>query len=388
VTEIDRQLMEVDLAEHLVGREGAGLLPRSEQAQLKTYLIEAHEARSLPSATDLLERVASLAQAEVAPTADPSLFLLTARVEVERASEEAGFWLDTANPRFWLLHSKSNAKPAQAVLRRLILGTKSLDYAWLPRTQLRLLQSTFQPFGFRLRFDERPFYAHHESDLVELAEPTHRLNVEHAGVGSEEMYDLLYDSKITRRAMAVSEVAFWDRSQEGTQILRLSREGRLRSIGSSLTSHLKAARTLIRGYEAFVFSLESLFGLRVVEDPLGVALEGQPLGVEAIKPSAFEFQLLVERLFSGVEPFRLLGSVDWRADDLAWVEAVDLHTGAPLRLDLTPTWMRLYLSHGLCGNTLARFVTNLQRSYNADVQFFNDEARAAFEPVAASGHAS
>lgn len=383
MTDIDRQLMEIDLAEHLVGREGAALLPRSEQAQLKTYLVEAHEARSVALAAELLKEAASEAQAELRPTADRSLFLLIGWVDTERGSEEAGFWVDTANPRFWLLHSKSNAKPAQAVLRNLTSGTKRIDHGWLPRTQLRRLQRAFRPFGFRLGFDERPFYSRY-SDLVELAEPTHKLNVEHAGVGAEEMYDLLYQSAVTRRAMAVSEVAFWDRSEEGTQILRLSREGRLRSIGSSLTSHLKAARALVRSYEVFILSLERLFGLRVVEDAKGIVLQGQPLGVGAVKPGSFNFNDLVERLFSGIEPFRLLGSVDWRAEDLAWVEAVDLHTGAPIRLDLTPNWIRLYLAHGLCGNTLARFATNLQRSYNSDLQFLNESARAAFEPSADS----
>src|SRR5262249_20243952 len=137
----------------------------------------------------------------------------------------AGFWLDVAHPRFWLLHTKSNAKPAQATLRRIVTSTKRLDYAWLPRRQLRSIQQSFRPFGFRLGFDERPFYTGY--DLVELGEPTHKLSVEHAGVGAEEIYHLLYDSSLTRRAMAVSEVAFWDRSSEGSQVLRLSRDGRL-----------------------------------------------------------------------------------------------------------------------------------------------------------------
>lgn len=378
MTLIDRELMEVDLAEHLIGREGVGLLPRSDQAQLKTYLIEAHEARTTQGATSLLEEAASESDAELQPSADSSLFLYKTLIQTEGGLEDVGFWVDAANPRFWLFHTKSNAKPAQAALRRLVHGTKRLDNGWLPRTQLRRVQSDFRPFGFRLAFDERPFY--YGYDVVELAEPTHKLNLEHAGVGAEQMYRLLHESAITRRAMAVSEVAFWDRSAEGTQVLRLSRDGRLRSSGTSLTSHLQAARSLVRLYEDFVLSLEAMFGLRVVEGEQGIVIEGKPLGVGATTPEGFDFQRLVQRLFSGVEPFRLLGSVEWRSDDLAWVEAVDLHTGAPIRLDLTPSWIRLYLSKGLCGNTLARFVTNLQRSYNADLNFLGDEAKEAFEP--------
>jgi hypothetical protein len=98
-------------------------------------------------------------------------------------------------------------------------------------------------------------------------------------------------------------------------------------------------------------------------------IEGRPLGLEASKPAGFDFEQLVGRLVSGVEPFRLLGSIEWREDELAWVEAVDLHTASSVRMDLTPDWVRMYL-----GNTLARFVTNLQRSYNADLRFLDASA--------------
>src|SRR5437588_9731391 len=198
---VDRQLMEVDLAEHLFGREGSGLLPRSEQAQLKTYLLEAHDARVLQSVEYFLEEIADGAEVSVRGTDDASLFLMTAHVETERGPQEAGFWLDAANPRYWLLHTKSNAKPAQAALRRLISASKRLDHGWLPRAQLRSIQQFFMPFGFRLGFDERPFYAGY--DVVELAEPTHKLSVEHAGVGADEISALLNGSQSTRRAIAV-----------------------------------------------------------------------------------------------------------------------------------------------------------------------------------------
>jgi hypothetical protein len=377
---IDRQLMEDDLAAHLAGREGADLLPRSDHAQLKSYVIEAHGARDATAAAERLEGAAHDADGQIAPTDDPSLWLMRARVVTETADEEVGFWIDTANPRFWLLHTKTNAKPSYAVIRRLVGGGAGLDVAWLPRHQLRSVQHAFRPFGFRLGFDERPFYRR-ERDAVGLDAPTHRLNVEHAGVGADDTYELLATSPLTRRAMAVSEVAFWDRTPDGTQILRLSREGRLRSMGASLDSHLQAARSLLRSYETFIGSLEHAFGLSITENDSGLVIEGQPLALGVEKPEGFDFKHLVQRMVSGVEPFRLLGSVEWVDSDLAWVEGVDLHTGAPVRLDLTPSWIRLYLGKGVCGNTLARFVTNLQRSYSADLQSFDETTQQVLSPA-------
>lgn len=376
---IDREYMERDLAEHLAGREGAGLLPRSEQARLKTHIVEAHGTQTLAEVRERLEAALGLDDGAVQATDDPSLFVLTMTVRNEQGAEQAGFWVDTANPRFWLLHAKTKADATRQALRRLVANNPRLDVAWLPRHQLRRLQHRFRPFGFRLGFDERLFYK--GRDVAELEEPTHKLAVEHAGVGAEGMYELFEANDLTRRAMAVAEVSFWERGSAGTQLMRVSRDGRLLSQGQSLDSHLGAAHLMLGDYERFVQGLEQRFALRFSEAQNGdVVIEGRPLGLGAAKPEGFAFKQLVERLVSGVEPFRLLGSVDWREADLAWVEAVDLHTATAVRMDLTPDWLRMYLGAGLCGNTLARFVTNLQRSYNADAQFLDVAAQGLLGP--------
>jgi hypothetical protein len=372
---VDRELMEQDLADHLVGREGSGLLPRSDQAQLKTYLVEAHPAWTVDAARDRLREAVDGLGGQFVATDDPTLVLAHLRVDSEGVVQDVGYWVDFAHPRYWLLHSKNRAAPAQNALKALLAGSGHLDQGWLPRNQLRRIQQTFRPFGFRLSFDERVFWR--GDDVAELEEPTHRLAVEHAGVGSEGMYELLRSHHLTRRAMAVSEVAFWDRSHGSTQLMRLTRGGRLRSSGPNIDSHLLAARTLLRSYAAFIGALEQHFALRFSEsDVEGVVITGRPLALQAAKPASFDFRRLVERLVSGVEPFRMLGNVEWVEEDLAWIEAVDLHTGAPLRADLTPDWLRLYLSQGTCGNTLARFITNLQRTYNADLSAFGEAEQA------------
>jgi len=371
---IDRELMARDLSEHLAGRAGSGLLPRSEKSPLKTNVVEAHDAGSLDQARERLEAAVDEDGTSLQPTTDPSLFLLTTELSTDQGPEQAGFWIDTANPRFWLLHSKTKAAPTRQALRRLVAHNPRLDVAWLPRDQMRRVQHSSNPFGFRLGFDERLFYE--RRDVTQLEEATHKLSVEHAGVGAEAMYGLLENSDVTRRALAVAEVAFWESTERGGQILRLTRDGRLQSQGPSLDSHLGAAHRLLGGYGRFIRGLERAFGLRLSEADNGdVTIEGRPLGLEAAKPEGFDFEQLVGRLVSGVEPFRLLGSVDWQDEDLAWVEAVDLHTGSSVRMDLTPDWIRMYLGEGHCGNTLARFVTNLQRSYNADLRFLEPAAQ-------------
>lgn len=381
MTKIDRTSMETDLSEHLGGREGLGLLPRSEHAQLKTFIVEAHGATSIGAASERLERAAADVSGELTATADPSLWLISASVETEQGPEPVGFWVDLGDPRFWLLHAKTNATPSASLIKALRASGAALDVAWLPRNQLRSIQHLFNPSGFRLGFDERPFYRGGRQSL-NLEDPTHKLNVEHAGVGADQTFDLLAGSDLTRRAMAVSEVAFWDRVHENTQLLRLNREGRLMSTGDSLDVHLQASRTVLRAYSTFISRIELTYGWSVAEVEGELLVEGRPLALSVEKPEGFDFEHLVTRLVSGVEPFRILGSVEWAEEDLAWVEAIDLHTGSPLRMDLTPEWFRVYIEKGVCGNTLARFVTNLQRAYSADLKAFDPETQSVLGELA------
>ncbi len=68
-------------------------------------------------------------------------------------------------------------------------------------------------------------------------------------------------------------------------------------------------------------------------------------------------------LFSSRQPFRLWGVPELH-DDTVEVEAVDLHVGQCLPIDIGPDWLRVYLREGSCGNTVARLITNLQHSFD------------------------
>ena len=48
--------------------------------------------------------------------------------------------------------------------------------------------------------------------------------------------------------------------------------------------------------------------------------------------------------------------------------AVDLHIGNTLRLEMTPRWMRILLGEHTCGNTLARLLANLQHRFDAQTR--------------------
>ncbi len=74
------------------------------------------------------------------------------------------------------------------------------------------------------------------------------------------------------------------------------------------------------------------------------------------------------RLLSGTRPFRLWGLPRRVTDTLLTAVAADLHGGSTLRMDMTPTFMRVYLGSSTCANTVLRLMTNLQQSFNRSIR--------------------
>jgi hypothetical protein len=75
-------------------------------------------------------------------------------------------------------------------------------------------------------------------------------------------------------------------------------------------------------------------------------------------------------------PFRLWGIPEF-AEGAARIEAVDLHVGHRLRLDVDQNWLRIYLERGSCGNSVARLVSNQQHHFNAALSLIDPELDAA-----------
>ena len=87
-----------------------------------------------------------------------------------------------------------------------------------------------------------------------------------------------------------------------------------------------------------------------------------PIGIRFSRPIP-DLPAFCEELFSSRAPFRLWGQPAITEDE-ALVEAVDLHVGQRIGIELGHDWMRVYLHAGSCGNTVARLISNLQTRFD------------------------
>src|ERR1035437_3222668 len=109
----------------------------------------------------------------------------------------------------------------------------------------------------------------------------------------------------------------------------------------------------------------------------GARVSGQPICF-LLDPPIVDLQAFCSYVFSSMAPFRLWGIPVEMGTDSVRVDAVDLHVGARLRVELMPDLIRIYLVKGGCGNSLLRIYTNLQHYYNASVGTINGQGNPVF----------
>jgi hypothetical protein len=362
---MDRLEMAGILEEHLrnvnVYFDREGEFPKG-RGPLKTYIVEAHgsngEGLSHRTATRALAEIGNQAGLDVRETRDEALFQVT--------KGELGFFFDLLDPRFWILHTMSNIEQAEELLDALVEVYPHLDYAWPGSELMRSIQMSGKPVGFAVDFDETRFLPSSESNLAQEASAVVKFRF-----GGTRAGDWLNElQKFAPDALAFSMVKFSrDDKPTGSYIIdELNERGRFKAAGNSFNLHIQTVSHFLDSYRSVISEIENVGRLRSRGKGDGGGLvEGEPLTLELPKPLR-NFNAFVKELVSCRAPLKIWGIVEAVRSDFAMIEAVDLHTGSRLRLDVSPHYIRIYLGPQACGNTVARLLRNLQSHLDSTVK--------------------
>jgi hypothetical protein len=327
---------------------------------LKTYIVEAHGASgdSLDhrSAANTLVEIAEGGRLDVKETRDEALFQVT--------KGEVGFFFDLLDPRFWVVHTMSNIEQSEEVLDGFVEANPHLDYAWPPSDLMRSIQGGGKPLGFAVDFDETQFLASSES----VDEPNAVVKFRFGGTRAEDWLNEL--ERFAPDALAFSMVKFAreDQATRSYIIDELNERGRFKAAGNSFNLHIQTVSGFLHSYRSFVLEIERVGRIRSHGQRQGGGLlDGEPLVLEFPKPLR-NFDAFVTELVSCRVPLKIWGIVEQLRNDFVQLEAVDLHTGSRLRLDVSPEYMRVYLGPEACGNTVARLLRNLQSHLDSTIK--------------------
>ncbi len=346
----------------------------------KTYLLEFDwPSEPVKNETEFLTQSLSLPKAKnshdltapkVVELAESGLY----RVTWDSSEGDVETVVDTVDAsatgrRFWSVFSVAQARPLERTISRLIGYQSAVDRLWLWPSLLRQTQARGNIRGFSLDFDRRPFEKA-EGDQ----DPTDMLKMQvWGGDESQEILEAISAIPHYRQRTTVSKIRMKYIESQSNDPSRFSLEdvkydGKMTTRGTSASAHLDLVKGLRDSYASTIGTVESDFIIRA-EAGDALALNGHPIVFDVSSCPIEDLDLFCQIVFSGNYPFRmwgvpkkLPGTVEARG-----VDVVDMHTASKLFFEIYPDVIRMYLYQGACGNTAARFYTNLQQKYVAGV---------------------
>jgi hypothetical protein len=187
------------------------------------------------------------------------------------------------------------------------------------------------------------------------------------GSSAGPVLEALRHSGVFRHSLALSSVRlkYWlpDLDDEGI-IDNLTYEGKATALGKSFISHTNLLSKVHLDYATTIRTIEQSLPIRFVPENGVPTLSGHPIIITFARRLK-DVRSFVTRVFSSTMPFRLWGLSEVYEDGFARVYAVDLHIGHKLTFEITKDFVRVYLPPGTCGNSIARFYTNVQHYYDS-----------------------
>jgi len=341
-------------AEETKKEEAVGVETRGHPTELKTYIMESNNGLPRIQGSESLRVFPS-------PTKLPQISVL--RLEYSRLS--AIFYLDATDPRFLLLYTNDVADITDKLYSRLVeSSTNSFDRIWLPtEVQDKISHLSGNVFrGFGLSFNDL-FALEKRREL-----PIDELRMSASGVRSGRALEALNKDTMLKRSLCYSKIKVERGNSQSFVTDEVRFNGRvITKSGQSIDDHVSLIEIIRKIYRNLIEEIEqNSIGTRQVEGR--TLIEGQAF--ELILDRQIEdLDRFSERLLSSSKPFRLWGIVNKISKDMRQIVAVDLHTGDPLNLEITPSLIRIYLSRGACGNTVLRLYVNTQHGFDSAIRF-------------------
>ncbi len=346
-----------------------------ESTALKTYLLEntwnpqkldTNEVSYLTSTLSISPSVSpkrrSTGTPRIVETDEKGFYTVT----WPEAGNVPRLYLDTVSDparRFWVGYSLSDATEIDGVLDKLANSQASFDRVWLWPHLLTETQALGDFRGVGIEYDYRRFDLHNkESDSQDY------LSIQlWGGVETKEIIDAIAANPKFQRKLVISKVRmkYHDASDYDRFVVEdLKYNGKLTTKGTSFSTHQYLIKRLRDTYASKITQIEknhtnydSSFSGSGFREPILFDFSQNPIG---------DIDRFCEVVFSGYQPFRLWGVPELTpyGQEGRTVSAVDLHTGSRLYFEVYSDTVLMGLYEGTCGNTAARFFTNIQQTFS------------------------
>ncbi len=317
----------------------------------KSYLLESdgHDPEAILSSSG--------AKLTVEPTRDRTLFRLKGRKK-HRGQQDPLFYLDAIHERFWTLHTFARSEIADAFVNDLVDSPRSgLDFLWLPRGSMEQLGDGGPLRAFSLRYKGQ--FTSQDSERTPIKAMSMRLWGRSAGY----VLDTFRQDELLQHAMSLTSVRIRRGNGEDFAIDDVTHQGKFTARGTSVSMHYSILRQVQETYLNMLTAIERHRKQTVTEEG-AMRVEGEPLTI-VFSREIEDMDSFLQNLLASRKPFRLWGLWRFVEPNFAKVAAIDLHSGSEVDLEVTPEWIRVFLSETSCGNSVLRLLANFQHHFDS-----------------------
>lgn len=283
--------------------------------------------------------------------------------------DDALFFLDYYNPRFLIAHSPSKSQICGEAVDSIIKKFPLLDRAWLNTSLLESLsyvgdfESWKTVFSSKKVFTELQLRENRDLDWEEL-------NMTVKTKNPRQKLTQIRETKIFENMLPITGIRIKKESDENN----FAREdinfvGKFTARGNNFIDHLEVVTEFSKKYAFYIEGIEAKFSLNYSKEN---GFDGEPIVIEYPEIQPEYFKMIINNWFNGTHPFLLWGIIDYKTDDYAVVNAIDLHIGHQISVEINRDFMRVYLFKGTCGNTVARLLANLEQYFKSSVHVSNN----------------
>lgn len=262
-------------------------------------------------------------------------------------------YIEIKEDRFWYIFTLAKAKFIDTVIPKIVKNNPEIDRVWLWPEFLEILQShNYIPKGFGLDYDNRIFDNNHNEERLNYL----KMQVWGGNI-TQEVYEQLKNVDIIKDKIILSKIRFKNQCDDRSVIEDLRHDAKITTKGNSIDLHLNIVNQIYEQYNKVLMKLRNKYQLSWVKSKNTVQLRGEPLLIKLPHENLIDDDIL-SKIFNGSDPFRLLGIIESKGR-FKNIDVFDLHVGGKFNIIIDKEYLVIYLSKGICPNTVIRLYVNL-----------------------------
>lgn len=326
---------------------------KNENPLIKTYIFENHTIKDSTNKTNqVLETLNFLKNDKkesfkIKESEDVDMVILE--------NNNAQYFFDISNTRFWKMHSLDYAKNTDK-LQNILLKQMNMDSIWLPSS---FMYSTKDKVGdlYSLGISFKDILEEESTSNIErFLNESNDLNLQL----SKKMADPIISSLLNenfQKELAFNSIGLLTNDDDDFIVDTIKYHGKFTARGNSFSMHIHNVNNVLDDYINKIVQLEKELPLKYVENKL----YGNYAYIKLSKQvDIFKF---IDLLCDGKKPFRLFGT-PIASGNIITINAIDTHVGnfakkLNININTKTNELMVELLENSCGNSIARLITNI-----------------------------